>query len=74
MAPNPAGSVLTVSELDIEGEVKVQLIDKDQQVVFKGTAKGGKIEIDVSKLPNGTYVLVVTQHGKTETERIVINH
>lgn len=75
-SPNPASNMLVVSDLNLEESetAEATLIGKNNKVVSQGTAKDNKIELDVSKVPNGQYVLVVNYKGKAETKNIVVNH
>ena len=74
MAPNPAGDKLMISDLERGTEVFVQLIDKSGAKVYTGSTSEGQVSIDVSKVPSGNYVLVVTQNGQRSTEHIIISH
>jgi hypothetical protein len=50
------------------------LFNKDQQEVAHGELKDGKIELDVSKVPNGAYFLHVIFKDRIEKQQIVIAH
>ncbi len=65
---------MTVSELDAEKGAAIVLKDKSSKTVREVITKESKVEIDVSDLPSDTYVLIVAQKGRTESQHIVINH
>lgn len=73
-SPNPASSTLVLSDFTTTEEVSATLVDKNNQDVKTKKIKDGKIEMDVSQIPNGKYILHVKFKDKTEKRHIVINH
>lgn len=57
--PNPAKTIVTVTGL--EGENKIRLFDASGKMVLAKTTTNVSEEINVSKLPAGTYILQVLQ-------------
>jgi hypothetical protein len=76
LAPNPATTMLTITNLvDAEGEeAEARLVDKQQNTLKKAKSKDGKIEIDVSTIPNGQYVVILKYKGKTDSKNVMIKH
>jgi hypothetical protein len=73
-SPNPADETLVITDLDPTQEASATLVDKNNKNVTTATSKEGKIELDVSDVPNGQYILLVQQKEKAQTQQIVINH
>ena len=76
VSPNPASSTLTITDLNLnDGETaEARMVDKSNNQVKRVISQNGKIEIDVSKLPNGQYILLVHYKGKVESEMIIVDH
>jgi hypothetical protein len=74
VSPNPANETLTVMDLDPSQEATAVLVDKGNSSLRSAKGKGDKLEMDVTEIPNGLYILQVTQKNKTSTEQVVINH
>jgi uncharacterized protein (DUF736 family) len=73
-SPNPAGNTLVISDLDPAKETSASLLDKNNNTLKTASSKDGKIELDLTQVPNGLYILLVKQNDKSETQQIVINH
>lgn len=76
MSPNPVSNTLTVTDLILdEGETaEATLVDENNELVSKGRSKGGKIELDVSRVPNGKYIVLVYYKGKVESKNVFVRH
>ena len=74
LSPNPSSTTLIVSELDVEKGSIVTLKDKNSKTVLEVKTMQSKVELDVTDVPDGNYVLVVQQRGRTESQHIVIRH
>ncbi len=89
--PNPAKESLTIDfdsnkennknedqKQENLGEVKIELYNSYQKLVFETTfkeeQKDRKLKIDTNKLPNGVYYLKIINNKEVYTERIVIEN
>lgn len=76
--PNPATETIQVSlALAESGSVLVQVLDKDGQVVIRGSehkaSEGTYSEsINLNTLENGVYFVKIKADGKTRVERLII--
>jgi hypothetical protein len=73
-SPNPATETLSVSELDPNKEATAVLVDRNNVTRKTQKSKDGKIEMDLSQVPNGLYILIVKQNGTAESQQVVVNH
>jgi hypothetical protein len=73
-SPNPVSETLTISDLDPEQETTATLIDGNNKSQRTVSGKANKLELDVKGLPNGLYILQLTQKNVTETEQILIKN
>lgn len=76
MSPNPASSTVTITDIAVtDGETaEATLFDKNNDALRKALYKNGKIEFDVSELPNGKYIVLVNYKGKAESKSLLIKH
>lgn len=71
--PNPADNTLSVQGAGL-GE-RVQVVDLKGVVLNVPFERGGeKIQLDVSSLPAGNYLLLLEQNGKTISEKFSVKH
>ena len=71
--PNPVHSKLYINTYDATGNYSVILTDvlgKTQDLNILGNAKQGTLNVDVSSLPNGAYMLQVTNNNSHTTRSI----
>ena len=79
LLPNPvSGSAITL-EYAVQNNSPVQVNIQDMQgrkLVGKqfstNTKNAGRYKMDVSTLPNGTYAMVISNNGKTITQKFVV--
>ncbi len=76
MSPNPASSTVTITDIAVtDGETaEATLFDKNNDAVRKAVYKNGKIEFDVSELPNGKYIVLLDYKGKAESKSLLVKH
>ena len=73
--PNPASDVLYITLSDPLEHSDVTLYNMVGQAVYsQGYDNTGSLEIPVSQLPNGLYVLSMESGGRTLHQKIVIQH
>ena len=75
--PNPAGQLTTLNfELPRATEVKVTIIDQIGRSMGQFTRNSpaglNAMPIDVSKLPNGTYVVLLEAEGNRLTQKLIV--
>lgn len=68
--PNPAKDILNVVH-NLEGPVRVRLIDMNNIVVKDAVVNQGTRTFDVSRLTPGTYIVEYTTGGETRAEIII---
>jgi hypothetical protein len=75
-SPNPASSTLSITDLVLnEGEkAEATLMDKQKNKIKTAKYKEGKIEMDVSNVPNGPYIIVLKYKDRTESKNVMIQH
>jgi hypothetical protein len=73
--PNPAKDMLTVSfNDDISGELKITVTDISGKVILKSTevAENNQINLDISAIPSGVYLVEVCDWKNSETKKFAI--
>lgn len=68
MYPNPTSGV---AQLDLDGEVSVQVFDGVGQLVYSLTEEGGRVNLDLSELPAGVYSIRAFAEDKYYAGRLV---
>ncbi len=71
--PNPAADVLTIANLNVEGNVTITLLNTQGKVVYTNTVSNvnGNYELDLSKFENGIYIIEVISETNTQNVRVV---
>jgi len=69
--PNPAENTLTVEYQNI-GETQIELLDLKGNVVFQTNTLESTLNINVSDLPSGSYILRVIQSGKADYKKVIV--
>jgi len=71
--PNPVADVLTIANLNVEGNVTITLLNTQGKVVYTNTISNvnGNYELDLSKFENGIYVIEVISETTTQNVRVV---
>jgi hypothetical protein len=71
--PNPVADVLTIANLNVDGNATIALVDVQGKVVYTTTVSNvnGNYELDLSKFENGIYVVEVTSELETQKVRVV---
>ncbi len=75
--PNPTDGILNVELKPREGARTVYatvLNMNGQRVVFKAYTQDGQYQLNLSDLPNGNYVVRLSEGERTQTEAITIQH
>ncbi|MBB6002753.1 T9SS type A sorting domain-containing protein [Arcicella rosea] len=67
--PNPASDVLNIESND--KELDVQLIDFVGKVVQEQTLRGVQKQVDLSRIPSGTYFLNIQKDGRKATFKVL---
>lgn len=67
--PNPASDVLNIESND--KELDVQLIDFTGKIIQVQTLRGVQKQVDLSKIPSGTYFLNVQKDGRKATFKVL---
>ena len=67
--PNPTSDVLNIESND--KELDVQLIDFVGKVVHEQTLRGQQKQVDLSKIPSGTYFLHIQKEGRKATFKVL---
>jgi TonB family protein len=71
--PNPANHQIEING-SLNGDVRIELIDISGRVVHNSRWAdfNGRQIIDVHSIPKGTYIVRITQHGKSEETKVVL--
>ena len=69
--PNPATNNFTV-ELDDDSQAQVQLFNLVGQAVYNAQTNNQTVNVNVSNLNSGVYMLKVTQNGKVYTSKVLV--
>jgi hypothetical protein len=71
--PNPVADVLTIANLNVEGNATITLLNVQGKVVYTTTISNvnGNYELDLSKFENGIYVVEVISELNTQNVRVV---
>lgn len=75
MYPSPAngGSIIVrLNSPTMEEKNQIQICSADGKKVFSGDFTGTSIEVDVSKLISGIYIVSVSSGGFTETKKLMV--
>lgn len=66
--PNPASGTLTIVAPDRQGEMTIMLADMAGRELIRQTAQGERVQLDISSIPAGSYVITI-QDGAEITSR-----
>jgi hypothetical protein len=69
--PNPASTIVTISELVADQSLKV--IDITGKVVFQTIVNSSTIDFDITTIENGIYIIQVEQNGAVAQKKLVVN-
>ena len=69
--PNPATNNFTV-ELDNDSQAQVQLFNLVGQVVYNAQTNNQTVNVNISNLNSGVYMLKVTQNGRIYTSKVLV--
>ncbi|MDR1542990.1 MAG: T9SS type A sorting domain-containing protein, partial [Prevotellaceae bacterium] len=69
--PNPAKNTVTIQMPNSE-EYKVFLVSMDGQTVINQTAKASVVNMNVTSIPKGNYVIVIMQDDKKYSNKLII--
>jgi len=71
--PNPAHGVVTIANLNVEGNATITLVDVQGKVVYTTaiTNVNGNYELDLSGFENGVYIIEITSELSTQNVRVV---
>ncbi len=73
IAPNPANNIVTVT-LPETSRGSALLLGLDGKLIERKLINSSETEFDVSTLPNGSYIISVSQNKKRYSKQIIINH
>lgn len=72
--PNPANSVLNINLSEsLTGDASVVFYDIQGREVLKNTLTAAQSAVNIDKLSAGVYMVKVTQAGKQQVKKVVIN-
>jgi len=71
VAPNPARDRVAITLPEI-GNSSIFLMDMNGRMLKRMRSDSLNVEIDVSNIPNGTYIISVKQNGNRYTEQLII--
>ncbi|MDL2296433.1 T9SS type A sorting domain-containing protein [Bacteroidales bacterium OttesenSCG-928-B11] len=69
--PNPATNMFTV-DLEDNGTAKIELFNLMGQMVYTELANDASVNVNVSNLNSGVYMLKITQDGKIYTSKVIV--
>ena len=69
--PNPATNNFTV-ELNNDSQAQVQLFNLVGQVVYNAQTNNQTVNVNISNLNSGVYMLKVTQNGRVYTSKVLV--
>ena len=71
--PNPVHDVVTIANLNVEGNATITLVDVQGKVIYTTTITNvnGNYELDLSAFENGIYIIEVTSELNTQKVRVV---
>ncbi|MBE0638406.1 MAG: T9SS type A sorting domain-containing protein [Bacteroidales bacterium] len=69
--PNPVSEILTIDHFSSD-EVAVQIVSAFGKIVLAQEFTSSKIELNLTSLPPGIYLVNLTSEGKTASEKIVV--
>jgi hypothetical protein len=71
--PNPTSTILNIQleNFDPETSGSVKIVNLDGRVVYTIEEIGGNNQLDVSTLPNGTYILQLQINAKLKTWKLI---
>jgi len=69
--PNPASTIVTISEL-VAGQ-SLTVIDIAGKVVFQTIVNSSTFDVDVSTIENGMYTIQVVQNGAIAQKKLIVN-
>jgi Secretion system C-terminal sorting domain len=70
--PNPVHHDLFLEGEDIEHADVTLTNSLGQKVFVKATVESNKVTLHMADLASGVYIIVIRNHGKTRTEKIVV--
>jgi hypothetical protein len=73
ISPNPASVYLTL-KLPYQTHAEISLCDVQGKILMSETVSGEKAEIDVSKIENGLYFLLIKTGAGTFSQKVVVLH
>ncbi len=72
--PNPAKDIITISNLKTSIR-SIQLFSTNATKVIEKKAKSSKVELDVSSLPNGIYMIVIIDNdASSQVKKVIVSH
>lgn len=71
--PNPAHDVVTIANLNVEGNANITLFDVQGKIVYTSviTNVNGNYELDLSGFENGVYIIEIRSEISTQNVRVV---
>ena len=73
--PNPAQQLVTAIYDAEEGMAQLSVFNElGQAITLPVQTKAGRSDFDVSMLPSGAYVVMLTTNGNVTTQRLIVQH
>ncbi|MFQ3214255.1 MAG: hypothetical protein ACI9XJ_000932 [Marivirga sp.] len=69
--PNPTSNFLYVEKMENNSSILYSLLDPSRQEYFSTETKGNAVNLDLSALPNGLYILKIKDRSKTKLYKII---
>lgn len=73
ISPNPADNFIQIKTENSE-KSKVRLFDSSGKIILSQDFSGNKNLLNTTDVPNGIYILSISQSGKETQEKIIIQH
>jgi Secretion system C-terminal sorting domain len=71
--PNPSNGIVTIANDGIEN-AEYSVVDVNGKVLLTGILQGDLMNIDISSLANGNYILEIFSNGRRMGERVIVKN
>lgn len=71
--PNPAKNIINIEIISINEELLLELFNSKGQCIHNTYLESRNEQIDISKYPSGIYLIKLSNHDFSHTEKIIIN-
>lgn len=73
ISPNPVHNLLTIRS-SIDGQKEIRLLSLDGALVLSMPFFANEISMDLSKIPNGHYILYLKTNNVQSTQKLIVQH